>query len=684
MTTPAPYVESEGCKRLKRALLQKVFRGDIIENAKRFKLVGPAYDSMPKNQNGHFWISTARQLSGPLAALHDPAVREVGIIGATQVLKSLAGNIWLPFVMEHDPGDALVTFENDAKAQDFANRRFMPTVRNHPTLSERIKAETVTRHDFTSTKIKSSSMTLEIAGLNDSTVSTFSYRYIWISESWQHYKDGMLDKARKRADRYPDTCKILIESQAGLAKGDLHNWALTAHAVHYEWACPFCQGRQTWHCTNEFGNLRSSDFVAIKPKDAAENWEAPKAGTYSGMKFPAEGTIDERARAATWECHHCATQIADTKENRRAIAESATQNYKILENGFLRSPKSVVFYLPKECNVDNTFEASVKSYLTAKQSAAVGYMQRLTDWHLSERAVFYDAEFAERKAVEISMGSYETDPNLTMPNSHCRQVTADCGKAEDAGPDENRIGLLWFDIWEWDKASNGRQLSYGVVNSWALLAAQQRFWKVPSARTYVDAGWMPSQVEENAVKYFDLQSFGTLKVPHAWKLILGAGMNRRMSVPGTGKGIAYSVDKLPGGERKAHDATGKLWKLNVYKLTWSNLAFEKQLDSILAKGVSQSLEFLPKDKMMIVDLDGKPSVELTKFSLDRCKDGDNKFASYTSQLNSRRFKESSGKYEDYEKSSRPTEFRDTLLMQLAGIAKDGLLGHGFTTDAPQK
>jgi hypothetical protein len=153
-----------------------------------------------------------------------------------------------------------------------------------------------------------------------------------------------------------------------------------------------------------------------------------------------------------------------------------------------------------------------------------------------------------------------------------------------------------------------------------------------------------------------------------------------MTVPGQNRGIAYSVDKLPGGERKAHDATGKLWKFNVYKLTWSNLAFEKQLDSILAKGVTQSLEFLPKDKMLIVGLDGKPDVALTKFSLDRCRDSGNKFASYHSQLGARRFQESSGKYVDFEKQSRPTEFRDTLLMQLAGIAKDGLLGHNFQSD----
>src|SRR5664279_862050 len=133
----------------------RTFRGDIIENAKQFRLRGPAYNSMPAEQDGFFRIESARQLAGPLEALADDGVREVGIIGAIQVLKSVAGNVWLPHVMEHDPGDALVAFENDEKALSFADKRLMPTIRAHPTLSARIERETDNRHAVTKTKIVS-------------------------------------------------------------------------------------------------------------------------------------------------------------------------------------------------------------------------------------------------------------------------------------------------------------------------------------------------------------------------------------------------------------------------------------------------------------------------------------------------------------------------------------------------
>ena len=83
------------------------FRGEIWENCKRFKLLGGAYSSMPVEQRRHFDIATANHLRGPLKALKDPGVRTVIIIGATQVMKSIVGDIWCPFILEHDPRNLL-------------------------------------------------------------------------------------------------------------------------------------------------------------------------------------------------------------------------------------------------------------------------------------------------------------------------------------------------------------------------------------------------------------------------------------------------------------------------------------------------------------------------------------------------------------------------------------------------
>ena len=679
------------------------FRGTLADNCKRFQFVGDGYKSMPAEQDGHFDIKSARHLNGPLLALLDQFTRYVHVIGATQVMKSLLGDIWAVYLLEHLCAALLVLFEDDPKADLYCQHRAIETVKSHPVLARMIAvANEINRFGTTGTRIKTPYSSMLVAGLNEGHVSSLSWQYIWISEAWQHPKDGLLFKAFKRTDRFQSSYyKILNESQASLADTDLHRAVKDVLQVPLLWRCPACDGEQSWEWRH-WSYQRPDDFKPRPTKkistviiggEAAIIETPPAIGSYAGMRIAENEdrklSIAERARMAHWECIHCGAQIHDTKAEREAIAETYSQDYRTKQNGIFIPQQQVCFVLPFESNKDNRFEKTVTDFLQAKEAKELGNFKTWEDWFLKDRAFFYDPNQADRESrAGISFGTYETDPDKLMPNSHCRQVTADCGKAEDAGPDENRIGLFWFDIWEWDKASNGRQLSYGVVNSWELLAAQQRFWKVPSARTFVDCSWMPSQVEEAAVKFFELVPPDGLRdgkpvpqIPYAWKLAAGAGQNRRLTVPGQNRGAAYSLDSVPGGPRKAHDAKGKLWRMILRKLTWSNLWFEKQLDSILAHGVSVKLEFLARDKMMIVGLDGKPDAELTKWSLERCRDPlpDEKergrFASYQSQLASRYFKEDTGKYEDYEKQSRPTEFRDTLLMQLAGVAPDGLLGH---------
>ncbi len=93
------------------------FRGGIVENCARFKFVGSGYDGMPKDQEGQFRIDSARQCAGPMAALTDDAVRITHVIGATQVLKSMDGDAWVVWSVEHERKSFLILFEDDPKAE---------------------------------------------------------------------------------------------------------------------------------------------------------------------------------------------------------------------------------------------------------------------------------------------------------------------------------------------------------------------------------------------------------------------------------------------------------------------------------------------------------------------------------------------------------------------------------------
>ena len=188
---------------------------------------------------------------------------------------------------------------------------------------------------------------------------------------------------------------------------------------------------------------------------------------------------------------------------------------------------------------------------------------------------------------------------------------------------------------------------------------------------------MPSQVEEASVRMFELEKVGQMQIPRCWRLMLGAGAGRRLTV--NNKGVSFMEQKLPG-VRSAHDKDGKLWKMALYKIHWSNFWFEQQLDGILGGGVSVEWGILPKSKLVIVDVNGQPSEALRNIALDREAGTAGKFASYEDQLQSRYYSEKTRKYEDHEKHSRPTEYRDVALFQLVGVAADGLLGHVSTQE----
>jgi phage terminase large subunit GpA len=691
------------------------FRGGIAENAKRFRLTGSAYKSMPVEQDGYFDIETARHLIGILEALHDDGVRVVFIIGATQVFKSIVGNIWVPFVMEHDPDDMLVLFEDDPKAKDFAQKRLMPTIQKHPVLSARLDEETENRHQMTMTKIVATSMSLHCGGLNDGNVSTFSFRYIWVSESWQHKSDGLLRKAMARADRFAESCKILVESQAGMTGEDLQMEASKAHRVPLKWRCPFCDGEQSWECEREFGILRPDDFVARKPmgrarvsraeaavptgssnnkpstdslnsgfegggEDSATGnrdgratseldlWVAPLPGSYAGMKFDGPEktingvvtplTIAERARSAKWECYHCGTLIEDTKANRRAIAQTYSQDYKIEVNGQRISPRVVCFVLPKESNVDNSFEKSTASYLSAKEAERNGNMVPLQDWYMSERAIFYDPQLSQRQMV-ATVGSY--DPNAVIPDEHSRDMSVDCQKHETL----DTVGTFWWEVRAFDKYGNSKQLERGFSKNWDGWWKVQEKWKVPNDRVSIDGSKWGPQVMQMAASRFEEVEVDFLgrkiKKQVCWQILYG-DKARSFRHPDNNYRNYSPVKRVM---ITVFDAAGKRIVVPIKTIRWSNLAYKLQLDAI---------------RMQIPGTPKYESLERKHLSpeMQAIEIGD---LTYDKQMSAEYSTEDKKGQETYEKLRKENHYYDVALQNLVRASQDGLIGHVAAAEA---
>ena len=588
------------------------FKGEIWENARRFRLVGAGYKSMPAEQGGFFDIATANHLRGPLRALNDPYVRTVFLIGATQCLKSVCGDLWIVHLVEHESDSILCLFEDDPKAELYAKTRCMDTVKQHPKIVEMISGimvedKTMGRFNITGTQIKfAGSRLLKICGLNDGNVSSLSWRFIWVSEAWQHKADGLLKKAIRRADRFAENCKIFIESQAGLAGEDLHGEASAAHPVPLTWACPYCGGRQTWECAHEYASVRPADFVPRKPMANSQPaypasqpdlWAAPAPGTRAGMRIPegdegANGTmlsIDERARLARWECYWCGTVIADTPANRRAIADSYEQEYRIpildatgQPTGRWRTPRAVAFVLPRESNYQNTFESGALSYLKAKEAQAGGNDIPLQNWYLSERAIFYSPRLTQTR-VPIVTQTVATDKEGHILNEKIRALLVDCQKdiVESLKQGKDVTGHFWWVAEATDKAGNTFMLGRGYATSWDELfgkrGLKERF-KIPTRNVCIDCGNWFDLIKEKAAQYRTQETAmdgSGRKVWATWKLMKGDdGKGTRWPDDGVWRSYwppqTYLADIL--------EPDGKSWlKVAVPVTRWSNFAVKSIL-----------------------------------------------------------------------------------------------------------
>ena len=710
--TVAREIAANGLYAAKFRGIARSFRGGCLEN-----LGGARMGKGHNNENRPFDIETACYLK-PLFAAYNQAVKKrtrlfMVVMAGVKTVKSFSLEVCAADHVCNRNGDTAIYFGSGDVADDQSTTRILDYFKRIPHFQR--KMETVKRRfDDTQGAIKFPDKTLRILSANIPNTQGLNLGFAGLCDAFVTANTGMIDQMIARTTQYGDAI-VFLESQGGEKKFDFDRHYENTNQGELHVLCPHCAQSHifNWKAFDEEAMTRPESFIPTPPliipsldHAAWIDHHRPLmladgrrvAGFQRGdsaLIKREDGSYIEQAviEQTHFRCFYCDGTWHDDGENGKTrVALDQSSHYVSANPNALAD--HIGFNFPQWINrrltkdEKNGWGNMMLEKLQASETAEeFGNYELIKQWWQKKAARTWDDKLAQNRNLNrLTLGTHETDPEKLMPNSHCRQVTADCGKAEDAGPDESRIGLFWFDIWEWDKQSNGRQLSYGVVSSWELLAAQQRFWKVPSARTFIDCSWMPSQVEENAVKFFELIPPDGMRdgkpvpqIPFAWKLAAGAGQNRRLTVPGQNRGAAYSIDSVPGGPRKAHDAKGRLWRMLLRKLTWSNLWFEKQLDSILARGVSVQLEFLPRDKMMIVGLDGKPDAQLTSWSLDRCRDPlpneKGKFASYQSQLGSRYFHEQSGKYIDYEKQSRPTEFRDTLLMQLAGLAPDSLLGH---------
>lgn len=658
------------------AAMRPRFRGGIPENCQRFKFIGGGYKAMPPEQNGHFQLRTARQLAGPMAALVDDFVRIVHIIGATQVLKSICGDAWVVYCMEHVLLPMLVLFEDDPKADIYCSMRLMETINNNPHMAEMLEAsKKESRHNVQGTWIKTLYSELLVAGLNDGNVSTLSWPLIWVSEAWQHKSDGLLFKAFKRADRYADSSKILNESQAGLVGEDLHRATQSARRVSLVWRCPKCDGDQTWE-HEHWKFERPSDFVPRPRKQLSISTignsvaliepELPKPGSYGGMRWMDDDggkrSIEERARSAYWECIWCGHHIEDTDANRLELCETYSQDYKVAgADGVKLSPSQACFIIPYESAYNNRFHKTVENYLTASIAKDHGNYVPIQNWFMAERAVFWDPRLTQSR-VNILTGGFAGKNSI--PDEVVRVLGIDCQQGEIA----LKTGKFWYVARAVDKRGDLHQIARGYANSWEEMIQIQKAMNIPNENTAYDGGNYLQEILDQAAANFEevekeilhprtgRPTGRKMKVRSVWKIFRGNGRLKSFAHGGQAKRMFRSFSQ-PSFYQRQITVGGHLVALNIPVYEWSNLSVKDHLHNLMIGGAN-----LPKFMAL-----KREQLDQTTQDMER---GD---LTYESQMGNEH-RTRVGQRDQWVESSKNVHYRDCECECIALLDMGGFLG----------
>jgi hypothetical protein len=437
------------------------FRGEIYEYAADLDLQnGYAI-------KGHFDVSRSKYLIAPFRSVRHPRIRQVVILKAVQLGGSLVADLYVPFTIEHDPGDTLWLFQDDDFAAQYMKERFLPLLRRTKSLAHYVSA----RNAVQQRTLLLPHMAVMMGGLNEGNCQGLSKRKVIVDEGWLAKSNGLIRQARERTAAYPHTSKFLLISQAGMEDEDLDLAWKETNMAEWQWQCPSCLKYQTFE-------------MSVKREDgswAGMRWETNDFTRPNGRwNYPAVG------KTARLECYHCGHQVDDTPSNRRRLDD--THRYEPTNT---RADEAIAGYrIPFVANVDRSFSAGVVKYLQAKeQQEEHGYLLPLIEFYQKHLARAWNLN----TAADFRRVAYEPyDVRSDWSEERFRCMTIDCQKD---------FKEFWYVVRAWSESGESRQLARGRCESWEGLVEVQNTWRVPDRWVFVDSGYESTRVAEECVKH---------------------------------------------------------------------------------------------------------------------------------------------------------------------------------------
>lgn len=446
------------------------FRGEIYEFAASLNLQsGYAV-------KGNFDINSARWLIEPFKALRDPRVRLVSIQAAVQTLKSLTLDIFIPYLILHDPGDTLFLLDTDPKALKYCSSRLMPLIRSVLEI-QRLLLD-VDLHDKTKTKIAFHAMNLVVGGLNEGNCQSLSYRYVILDEAWMARANGLLRQARYRTTQYRETSKVLAVGQGGIEDEDADTLHKETDMRELHYRCPFCGFAQPF----ELSRLRGDDF----PKPELR-------GSYSGLSWDNNETtkpggrwnMDAVWRSAHFRCYQCDARIEDRPAVRRQLCDS----YHFIRTNPGAPIENVGFHWPAPASPRITFGELAVKYLKAKiQADELGYRLPLQEFYQKD----WGLTWSESSGQEWRAVIHEPyDIRSPWAEEAYRTLIVDC---------QRDLAKFFYSVFAVALTGEVRELARGSCASFDEIAAMQKEHQVKDQHVFLDCGYRMTEVLRECVQ----------------------------------------------------------------------------------------------------------------------------------------------------------------------------------------
>jgi len=533
------------------AAWRRPFRGEVYEYAAKLNL------QAGYSVKGAVDMNTLRHLLWPLRALRAPWVRLVSLRGAVQTTKSLCADIWVPYLIEHDPGDLLWLLEDDKKAREYA-ARCLTLIKSVPEIAAML--QDVDTSDKTKTRISFRHMQLLVCGLNAGNVQSLSWRYVIVDETWLHPWDGLIRQAMDRTKQYPNTSKVLLIGQGGW-DGDDHD---REHRECQQWElgyrCPECGRAQAFEQSRE----RPADFEleALRGKFSGLSWDTNEV-TRPGGRWD----WDAVKRSAHHRCYFCDARIEDRPEVRRALNDGYC--YLPGDGRGGEGPaepvfaERVAFHWPGEASMRVPFGDLAVKYLKAKIAAEEqGYKLPLQEYWQKDRGCVW-SDTLEGDYREIVKETY--DPKAEWSEGVYKFLIVDC---------QRDLKKFYFTVFLVAQSGESRELERGMAASFEDIAKIQDLQKIKDQHVFLDCSYRMTEVLRECVKH-----------GHVATVKLGKGKERKVwrcwiGLKGSGYEMFRHKDPVTGlmeskvySERKWYDLSIGMGKRSARApwYEWSNL-----------------------------------------------------------------------------------------------------------------